>query len=1077
MSKLSRTHTGAWCLQVEGGNPAAHELWWRQPPDVLNRLLTDLFAAQPEDILRWLHRQAWDLREEFIGPAAEASHEVATIPREHVPTERQPEDGERHEVPYFSDQLSMGEMSVLEAGSAAHPVHPMQSYQVDFSTQLMRAYSDSSRSQATASQTSPRRPTAKLNSHEVDDETGGRLTNRLNSHEVDNETGGRLTNRSSATLWGYSENSEGHDAQLARYFGKPLRQQTKSQFKGSSEPSSPNLYSEAFSIQIGDVKSDPWLVLNPVGQFRILWDCIFFTFLAYEIWATPVELFFFDCPSPPWFIVISNVVIVFFCLDIVLNFNTGFVQDGTIIMSRVLIARHYLHTWFWLDFTATLPELVAFAFGDAFFLVRFSRGVKAYKMLKGLRLLRTFRLMRTQTFANMAMRHFEVGPVQIFLLRMCQLHWVLVLVVHFHAVCWALLDYQPQNTPTKAFVRYLDSAWAVFPALSLGGSLEITVWKHEVMGIFVALERVSFIMMALKWMLWRAMLMQDDAEQTSVREGALAYLKHHRASPALQIKVFQNLQETGRVRRHQQDFHKLLNQAVPPQMRRLICDELWSEKLMTLDLIHSMASLEAEFLKELAMVVEEVVMGKEVVLFVAGEDSKVAYYILQGILSVTFHESESNVPDYTTGMWVGEKALVNPELRRIQTMVCKVWTELMALTAADFAELLDQFDLRQRFHDLLATHLWLGLCGRCGILGDHFSHDCPLLSQSGKTGRYTFYGIRVMSRPVSRPSLVRRRLKRNDESRKDLARFLNEHHIMRLWEVLVHKYGVKCLNDLKLSIIEQLRADPEVQLSQQEWQVLSEYSIKEYRRKIKRATTLILQKTTVGDDQHLIFLSHYKVEAGTEAALMQEDLVRLIHSDTDTPGHDLKLPVFLDSEDLRDLSQLKHHVNRSHNLFLLLTPNVLKRPWCLIEIVEARRHNVRVVPIEVQRPGLTFRYPDEVYFKRMASGQELDKGATELLQREGIALAEVEGVLRQVFQAIAKPFSPHKTKEIRQAELRDVLKLCQLKKDGSGSGALSNARSSSHREESPVRKEGLPISLEEQTSGRSIRAEAGRMKM
>merc|ERR1719359_2801343 len=57
-----------------------------------------------------------------------------------------------------------------------------------------------------------------------------------------------------------------------------------------------------------------------------------------------------------------------------------------------------------------------------------------------------------------------------------------------------------------------------------------------------------------------------------------------------------------------------------------------------------------------------------------------------------------------------------------------------------------------------------------------------------------------------------------------------------------------------------------------------------------------------GLDSHFVFLSHYKVEAGTEANLMKHALEVLIRSDASNPGGDFKSPVFVDTDDLSDLA-------------------------------------------------------------------------------------------------------------------------------------------------------------------------------
>ena len=63
-----------------------------------------------------------------------------------------------------------------------------------------------------------------------------------------------------------------------------------------------------------------------------------------------------------------------------------------------------------------------------------------------------------------------------------------------------------------------------------------------------------------------------------------------------------------------------------------------------------------------------------------------------------------------------------------------------------------------------------------------------------------------------------------------------------------------------------------------------------------------------------------------EARFLQTELQRLMG--------DEKL-LFLDSDDLRDLTLLRQHVRMSKCLVLIQTPEVLQRPYCLIELATA----------------------------------------------------------------------------------------------------------------------------------------------
>jgi len=180
-------------------------------------------------------------------------------------------------------------------------------------------------------------------------------------------------------------------------------------------------------------------------------------------------------------------------------------------------------------------------------------------------------------------------------------------------------------------------------------------------------------------------------------------------------------------------------------------------------------------------------------------------------------------------------------------------------------------------------------------------------------------------------------------------------------------------------------------------------------------------------DEHFIFLSHFKQEAGTEAALLLESLDKVIQQDDKSPAADFESPVFLDSETLNDLSSLNKHVIQSHNIVVLLTSKVFTRPWCIVELVLAIRAGTHIVPCEIQRPGLHYTYPDEGFFNMLAAGQILTPEDMQVLRNEGVTLKDAEDAIRHIAKLIAVTFSPHKSLKIRTAEAQALLERCGLR--------------------------------------------------
>lgn len=523
------------------------------------------------------------------------------------------------------------------------------------------------------------------------------------------------------------------------------------------------------------------------------------------------------------------------------------------------------------------------------------------------------------------------------------------------------------------------------------------------------------------------MLKEDDAKVGVLQQRALAYLKKHRVSIAAQLRVYRYLQETRDVHRRRQYFDKLSRQMLPSHLRQHLCEELWGARLMSLGLVLQLVHWDDAFLKQLVLSIVEEVLPSQSIVYNFGETSVAAYKVLKGKVMFMIPQGHSRTnakcAPYTDGMWIGEKALVNSDLQRCETAVCEMRTDLMVVPAAAFWSLVADFGFTEQYESMLRKKLWVGLCGRCGALGDHFTQECQLLLP-----RKHNYTQHIWSRfnPFIPSHSTRSKRSSQGSSEKQsvsLHRYLRENRLESISAIL-EEHGVHDLEDLTRETIQNILEQDKESLSPEEAHILSAKCIKDFETRVDRAVDDLLKKS---EGDHLAFISHYKLEAGTEAALMHRDLERMIRQDSTNQGHGLKSPIFLDSEDLDDLDTLTEHVRRSHNLIVLLTKGVLTRPWVLIEVITAYRHKIRMVPVEVIRPGQAFEYPTDKYFEELAKGQELDASAKQLLSRNGFDLDELTSALRQVFTMVAVPFSPHRSASIRQAELLDILKRCRIR--------------------------------------------------
>ena len=168
------------------------------------------------------------------------------------------------------------------------------------------------------------------------------------------------------------------------------------------------------------------------------------------------------------------------------------------------------------------------------------------------------------------------------------------------------------------------------------------------------------------------------------------------------------------------------------------------------------------------------------------------------------------------------------------------------------------------------------------------------------------------------------------------------------------------------------------------------------------------------------FLSHFKLECGTEARLVQQNLKPIIEKNPlEGSSHD----VFLDSDDLSDLRNLLQHVMQTKVLVLLQTKSVLTRPWVIIELFTAITHDIPIVALNIAN-SYPYNYAEAENFL-MHFDEEIDianPGAAQLLIDMGIDPVDVAYRLSDCLpNIISTNFNPNASEKILQASLEDLV--------------------------------------------------------
>jgi len=725
----------------------------------------------------------------------------------------------------------------------------------------------------------------------------------------------------------------------------------------------------------------PWCILSPVGKKRLIWDCLTCMALLLEVWLIPFELVFVASHTneDPWRI-LSLCITGCFAVDIFLNFNTGYIYRDKLVMTRRRIASWYWKSWFWIDLMATIPWDVIFSSVqvNAFSSLRIARTVKILKTMRVLRMLRAIKLVR-----NMTSFHWFMWSRR--LAGFVPMALALLLVAHFNGcIKGAIDDVEPSVDDEPGVMRayYKRLSWALL-ALATASPTDLLETEDPgkwTFAMFILLQSLAMFVVLALWLLWTGYhTFQEEADLSIVKKDAMRYFRHHGVSVEMQLQVLYCLHETSRAHTMRSRFRQLMMHHLPDELRRAISEELWTARLMTLGLILRISPWHADFITELALIVHEEILASKTVLCREGNASIAAYHIVKGRMIVR-SAKRGTLPLFSDGMWVGEQALVNPMLRRNYTAIAKTLVHIMAVPGEAFQSLLVRLDIFQRYQEMCLQQLTSGLCGRCGVLGDHFTHRCPTINHQ------------------------------NIGPQRATTKLLETGH---RWQKWLKRKGRKLQRKATLTELSS-RADSDPNIG-------SDFEVAED-----------MDPGNWSPDEHMLFLSHHKEEAGTEAALMRTELALMTAQDPNSMFHNFQVPVFLDTEDLTDLQVLQKHVRMSHNLALLLTRDVLTRPWVIIEIVTAVQSGVRVIPVMLEKGhnNKEFEFPTQDYYTTVLNGTFLSESGIELLRECAIDVEDVESALRTVFKRIAIPFSPHRKETIRRAELHALMVQCRIRDDG-----------------------------------------------
>ncbi|KAI5106063.1 potassium/sodium hyperpolarization-activated cyclic nucleotide-gated channel 3 [Silurus meridionalis] len=228
---------------------------------------------------------------------------------------------------------------------------------------------------------------------------------------------------------------------------------------------------KAVALEQERLKSAGVWIIHPYSDFRFYWDLLMLLLMMGNLIILPVGITFFkDENTPPW--IIFNVVSdTLFLVDLVLNFRTGIMKEDSteIMLDPKAIRRHYLRSWFVVDFISSIPVDYIFLMVDleerldseVYRTARALRIVRFTKILSLLRLLRLSRLIRyIHQWEEIFHMTYDLASAMV---RIVNLIGMMLLLCHWDG-CLQFLVPMLQDFPTDCWVyknNMVNDSWGV----------------------------------------------------------------------------------------------------------------------------------------------------------------------------------------------------------------------------------------------------------------------------------------------------------------------------------------------------------------------------------------------------------------------------------------------------------------------------------------------------------------------------------------------------------------------------------------------------------------------------------------
>jgi hypothetical protein len=233
-----------------------------------------------------------------------------------------------------------------------------------------------------------------------------------------------------------NESAEDEDAPDFTIISNDAAEKLEAQARLNTIRRDSQLAVEGFTRQLNKIESENRVLIHPTGQFATRWDVVLILSMLFTCFVTPYEIALLATNWDMLF-VCNRVVDIIFTVDLIVNFRMMFYneQEMKLVKDRKLIAKHYIHSWFVIDFLSVIP-----GYADWFTVGREqsadSAAMKVGEILRLFRLIKMGRMLKASRIIDRWLTMVNITSTGITVLRNTMLA---IVSTHWMACLWALV--------------------------------------------------------------------------------------------------------------------------------------------------------------------------------------------------------------------------------------------------------------------------------------------------------------------------------------------------------------------------------------------------------------------------------------------------------------------------------------------------------------------------------------------------------------------------------------------------------------------------------------------------------------